>query len=422
MQPVVSTHPDRARLLGELHARPFEPMSSPRIVRHVALMTNETQAHALHEAISVCAQEAGVAAPADNVRYYVLNAFGGRLRWEQHSEFGSLTWDAPPKCKQDGLALIFERATKPLGEIISMTRIDVLESLDELNLEEIYDRRSLCVSEVDDGLAIVATDFRQSDDGATCMHIATNSASDTVTGGLVQRLLEIETYRTLALLGLPLAQSTSPQITRIERDFVDITASLSEMPTTGSDQLLDDISRLSAELEASAAACLYRFGASNAYFEIVQIRLNAIRERAYMQHMTLQAFLIRRMQPAMQTINALVERQANLSRKLSRAANLLRTRVDVELERQNRDLLTSMNRRAQLQLRLQQTVEGLSIAAISYYVIGLFSYFIKGFDMALQSLTGIEYISAILTALAVPIVVGSMWLLVRRIHHKHMDD
>ncbi|PCJ93492.1 MAG: Egg lysin [Hyphomicrobiales bacterium] len=422
MQSVVSTHPDRARLLGEVHARPFEPMPSPRIVRHVALITSEAQAQGLHAAMTACAQEAGVASPADNVRYYVLNAFGGRLRWEQHSEFGSLTWDAPLKCKQDGLALIFERATESLGQIISMTQIDVVQSMDKIDLEDIYDTRSLCVSEVDNGIAIVATDFRQSDDGATCMHIASNKASEVVIGGLVQRLLEIETYRTLALLGLPLAQSTSPQITQIEKDFIEITASLSENPKAGSDSLLEDITRLSAELEASAAACLFRFGASKAYFEIVQIRLKAIRERAFKHHMTLEAFLIRRLQPAMQTINALEERQSNLSRKLSRAANLLRTRVDVELERQNRDLLTSMNHRAKLQLRLQQTVEGLSIAAISYYVIGLFSYFIKGFDKPLQSLTGVEYIGSILTAIAVPIVVGAMWLVVRRIHNSHKDD
>lgn len=421
MSAVITTHPERARVLGEVHARPFEPMSTPSTVRHVALMTSPEEAEALHAAISECAVEAGVAPPAKQVRYYVLNAFGGRLRWEQHSEFGSLTWDASPKCKHDGLALIIERAKSPLGQIISMTRIDVVNNSDNIDLEKTYDSRSLCVSEVENGIALIATDFRQTEDGATNMTVVNQAASDVGIGGVVQRLLEIETYRTLALLGLPLAQQAAPVVGKIEDNLVTITADLRDNPQGVNERLLDEITKLSADLEANAAACLFRFGASRAYYQIVQIRLHAIQEMAYENHSTLEAFLIRRLQPAMQTIQALVERQANLSRKLSRAANLLRTRVDVELERQNRDLLQSMNNRAKLQLRLQHTVEGLSIAAVSYYVVGLISYLLKGIDKPLQGIFGYEHISSVLTALTVPIVIGVLWYVVRQIRQGHKE-
>ena len=103
-----------------------------------------------------------------------------------------------------------------------------------------------------------------------------------------------------------------------------------------------------------------------------------IREHGVEGWPTFQDFLARRMAPAMRTCAMLEERQAKLSEKLSRAANLLRTRVDVEIERQNRDLLSAMNDRARMQLRLQETVEGLSVAAISYYVVGLAAYVFKG--------------------------------------------
>lgn len=422
MSAVITTHPERARVLGEVHARPFEPMATPCVVRHVALMTGPEEAKALHAAISACAVEAGVAPPAEHVRYYILNAFGGRLRWEQHSEFGSLTWDAPPRNKHDGLALIIERAKNPLGQIISMTRVDVVKKSDEIDFEKTYDSRSLCVSEVENGIALIATDFRQTDDGATSMTVINQDANDVGIGGLVQRLLEIETYRTLALLGLPLAQKVAPIVGNIEDNLVTITADLRDNPQGVNERLLDDITKLSADLEANAAACLFRFGASRAYYEIVQIRLHAIQERAYENHSTLEAFLTRRLQPAMQTIQALIDRQANLSRKLSRAANLLRTRVDVELERQNRDLLSSMNRRAKLQLRLQQTVEGLSIAAVSYYVVGLVSYVLKGVDEPLKGVFGFEHISSVLTALSVPIVIVAMWYVVRKIRMGHQEQ
>lgn len=422
MSNIISTHPERARVLDEVHARPFEPIASPRTVRHVSLLAGLEEAAALREAICQYAKKAGVEPPADYARYCVLNGFGGKLRWEQHSEFSSLTWDAPARNAHDGLAMVIEQAESPLGQIISMTRIDVLESTSEVNFEEIYDKRSLCVSEVQQGLALIATDFRQGDDGATRMSILNQGASDIAVGGLVQRLLEIETYRTLALLGLPLAQRTGPIVSGIENSLAQITGDLKDNMQGVSEQLLDEITGLSADLEANAAACLFRFGASKAYHEIVQLRLHAIEEISYEHHPTLEAFLIRRMQPAMQTVRALEERQANLSRKLSRAANLLRTRVDVGLERQNRDLLASMNRRAKQQFRMQQTVEGLSIAAVSYYVVGLIAYLLKGIEAPMQNLFGYPYIGSVLTAISVPFVVAGMWFVVRRIRRSHAED
>lgn len=422
MSNIISTHPERARVLDEVHARPFEPISSPRIVRHVSLMTGLEEAAALRDAICQYAKKVGTEPPTDDARYFVLDGFGGRLRWEQHSEFSSLTWDAPPRNSHDGLALVIELASSPLGQIISMTRIDVLESTNEVNFEDIYDKRSLCISKVHQNLALIATDFRQGDDGATRMSILNQGASDIAVGGIVQRLLEIETYRTLALLGLPLAQRTGPVVSDIENSLANITANLKDNPQGKNEQLLDEITRLSADLEANAAACLFRFGASKAYHEIVLLRLDAIEEVSHEHHSTLEAFLIRRMQPAMQTIRALEERQANLSRKLSRAANMLRTRVDVELERQNGDLLASMNHRAKQQFRLQQTVEGLSIAAVSYYVVGLIAYLLKGVDAPLQTLFGYVHIGNVLTAMSVPFVVAGMWLLVRRIRQSHADE
>jgi uncharacterized membrane-anchored protein len=130
---------------------------------------------------------------------------------------------------------------------------------------------------------------------------------------------------------------------------------------------------------------------------------------------TWSSFLARRMQPAMRTCITTEERQATLSEKLARAANLLRTRVDVEMERQNRDLLKSMNERTRLQLRLQTTVEGLSVAAVSYYVVGLFGYLMKGLHDE-----GVPVDISLATALFVPVAVLAIWFVVRRIRRRHI--
>jgi uncharacterized membrane-anchored protein len=235
-------------------------------------------------------------------------------------------------------------------------------------------------------------------------------------GALVQRLVELETYRTLALLGLPKAQELAPSINRIERRLAELTEELrGASALADNSRMLDELTALAAELEAGAAGSLFRFGASRAYDEIVQTRLRIIGERKVGGLPTWSSFLARRMAPAIRTCATTEERQANLSRKLARAANLLRTRVDVELEQQNMELLKSMNARTRLQLRLQATVEGLSVAAISYYVVGLFGYVVKGAHDA-----GLHVDPTLATAAFVPVAVLSIWWVVRRIRTRHI--
>ena len=235
-------------------------------------------------------------------------------------------------------------------------------------------------------------------------------------GALVQRIAELETYRTFALLGLPEAQRLSPSINRIEKRLAEVTEEMRRTEKLiDNHRLLGELTELAAELEAGAAASLFRFGASRAYNEIVQLRLNTIGERKVQGLPTWSSFLARRMAPALRTCTTTEERQTNLSEKLARAANLLRTRVDVEVEQQNRDLLKSMNERTRLQLRLQTTVEGLSVAAVSYYVVGLFGYLVKGLHDE-----GVPVDMPLATALFVPVAVLAIWWLVRRIRRRHI--
>ena len=255
----------------------------------------------------------------------------------------------------------------------------VADAADSIAPERLFDRASLAAAENSDGTALYATDFQSDPAGFVRILIVDRGLGAERAGALTQRVLEIETYRTLALLGLPEAQRLAPSVRRIETRLAEVTAATRATEGLEANQrLLDELTALAAELEAGAAASQFRFGASRAYDEIVQQRLQTIGERKVGGLPTWTSFLARRMAPAIRTCATLEERQANLAEKLARAANLLRTRVDVELEQQNRDVLRSMNERTRLQLMLQATVEGLSVAAISYYVVGLFGYLVKG--------------------------------------------
>ena len=235
---------------------------------------------------------------------------------------------------------------------------------------------------------------------------------------MVQRIVEVETYRTLALLGLPEAQRLQPVIAEVERGLLGATGHIGEsVDITANRALLDELTELAGRLETEAAATAYRFGATRAYAEIVRLRLTSLREGPVPEHSRWSSFLNRRMAPALSTCATAERRMADLSDRLSRAANLLRTRIEVELEQQNRELLASMNSRARMQLRLQQTVEGLSVAAVSYYVVGLIGYVAKsaGEVMRLPD-------PAMITGLAVLPVALVIWLLVRRIRAAHGGD
>ena len=208
-------------------------------------------------------------------------------------------------------------------------------------------------------------------------------------------------------------------IARIERRLAEVTSEMSGTnDLAGNHHLLDELTTLAADLEAGAAASVFRFGATRAYDEIMQQRLQTIGERKASSFPTWTSFLTRRMGPAMRTCVSTESRQAALSLKLSRAADLLRTRVDVELEKQNQELLKSMNARTRMQLRLQSTVEGLSVAAITYYVVGLFGYLAK----ALHEAHLVPFEPAYLIAGFIPVAALAIWLTVRRIRRHHLGN
>ena len=194
---------------------------------------------------------------------------------------------------------------------------------------------------------------------------------------MVQRLLEVDTYRMLASLALPVARELAPLLTRGEQELADITASLVKASAKDEPGLFDRLTRLAAEIDSRAAASHYRFSASKAYYDLVQRRIIDLRERRLEGIQGFDEFTERRLAPAMSTLQAVALRQESLTERLARAVQLLSTRVDITREGQNQKVLELMNRRAKLQLRLQQTVEGLSVAAVTYYLVGLVGYAAK---------------------------------------------
>ncbi len=418
-------HPLRATVLGEVHARPFSLVAAPRIFLHYAFEAGRATGTRDRDYFDDLCRSQGQPPPASGARHHIIPFGAGTLKWERHAEFTTYSWDGPvsgtrqpfdemPSTHPFGISFV------PPGLLLVAVRAELLPDTGDLDrAAALFDPASLCVCEVIAGRAIALTDFRQDGDGRSRILVLDKGLNTREAGALVQRLLEIETYRTLSLLGLPEAERVGPDIRRIEQELGAITNSIrSSEGLDANRKLLADLSRLSADLEAGSAATSYRFGASIAYDEIVRSRLGVIGETVVSGFGQWSSFLDRRMGPAIRTIQVTVTRQRNLSEKLARAAELLRTRVDIDVEQQNRDLLQSMNRRARQQLQLQQTVEGLSVAAISYYVVGLVGHLIG----AIRELVHFEMDADVATGLTVPVVVGVIYLVVRRIRVSHGDS
>lgn len=429
----LAAHPLRASVLAELHARPFFPAVTPRRFLHVAFLADPTNAQAARTGVEAFCAARGFPPPVPGAKHHRVELGGATLRWESHAEFSTYTWDFPSAETLPGELPFHPPAssfTGALAEIpqpgLLLVAVDlhlVADTAEDFQLNALFDRASLARADVNDGAGEIATDFKPDPAGFVRILVRDRGLGPEAAGALVQRVLEIETYRLLALLGLPEAQRLAPEIARIEAQLARLTGAMRQSEgLAANNRMLDELVALSAELEADATASLFRFGASRAYEEIVRLRLATIREQAVPGFPTWQQFLDRRMAPAMRTCVTVEERQANISAKLARAADLLRTRVDVEVEQQNRDLLASMNERTRLQLRLQRTVEGLSVAAISYYVASLVHLLAEGIhEGGVDAHLGFTLDAGFVTALAVPVAVLMVWWMVRRIRRAHED-
>ena len=229
----------------------------------------------------------------------------------------------------------------------------------------------------------------------------------------MQRLCEIETYRAMSMLGLMRARDLGVRLNALDPQLSALVSGL-DNAEPAPETALHNLLTISAELESLAVQFSFRFGATAAYEAIVGQRIGVLREQRLAGRQTFAEFMMRRYDPAMRTVKSAESRLKAMAERAERAAELLRTRVDVERSAQNQKLLESMDRRADLQLRLQRTVEGLSVVAISYYAVSLVAY------LAAPVAKAAGWSKETLTAALVPPVVGLVWLLVRRIrHHLH---
>lgn len=423
----ITDHPLRYALTNELHARPSPVIPYPGTAVFLALKPAqdavardraEDRAHLVD-----LLDRHGASHPAPEATHHGCSLGRHGLKWENHTEF--TTWIA----FAEGLG---QRPFDPAGFDIfpddwlarapGVRVTSILFRIEEMplagarcdaaavtkRLEEWFVGESLAAVSVLDGAMVLGSDFRIDPAGHVRMAIWVRPGTGARrVGRVVQRLCEIEMYRAMSMLGLARARSVSREMGVLDRRLGDLVSGMARGGQAA--EMLDALMAVSTELERLEMASSFRFGATRAYEAIVHDRISVLREERWEERQTLAEFMRRRWDPAMRTVKAAEARLALLSERAMRAGRLLSTQVEVARSAQNQALLTSMDRRADLQLRLQHTVEGLSVVAISYYAVGLAA------NVVVPLVEPMGLGKGLATALLTPLVLGGVWLAVRRI-------
>ena len=410
-------HAQRYLLAEEVHARPPEAMHAPARASYVAvLVDSDERERELRHLEAVC-QRFAVAGPAANATHFRAKLGAVSLKWERHGEFSGYTFTVTGVSSKDFVETA--AAQLPAGWLAAvpgqtMTAVHAVlraagaEPPDTAALAAVFGGHTVVGADIAEGAALVFTDFHLNDDGCTHLLVLDRNLGDRQAGRLLQRLFEIEAYRMLALLALPIARRQSPRIAAIERSLATLTDGIAR--DEGDDEaLLHELTRLAAEVESGIAASQFRFGACEAYHGLVKQRIAELRELRLSALQTIDEFMGRRLTPAVATCATVSQRLRGLAERVAQASALLSTRVDIARERQNQALLASMDKRARQQLRLQQTVEGLSVAAIVYYVAGLLGYGAKALHAG-----GLPINADVVVGATIPFVAALVFWAVRR--------
>ena len=419
----IQDHPLRGALSAEMHVRRLPRLSAPCRLMQVVTLLGEDNSDAARAHIEGLKRLATVIVPL-SPKYGMLSIDGITLVWERHTEFATYTllrmglrmgMTAEPFDPADFDPVRDRLYAGMPGEIIRSTQIALVAG-DEweptaLDLPRWFSADATVACDVAGGLARIASDFRLNPDGYGRLLVHDRGLQHDEAGQLLLRLQELGNYRNMALLGLPLAQRLTPAVSMLEARLAELTHAVSER-SSQDDLLLDELSFLSAELARQVAETRYRMSATRAYAQISEDRLASLNISAVRGYQSLDDFTERRLIPAVRTCDSFSARLDDLSRRAAWTSDLLRTRIDIALARQNRDLLASMDRRTDLQLRLQQTVEGLSVVAISYYLVALIGH-------VLDAVTIVRHDLAM--AIAVPVVLVLVTLGLYRVKHHALN-
>lgn len=424
-------HPARRQLHEEVHARPpIALWPNERVLSQSFLLdahSRETQMQWIQQ----LSKALGVANDHEQDHSFKMLTLAPEplrviIKWELHGEFATIAAITHNPIKITGPMLQSRLALeKSLDDLfIKLGCPTIVESGGERisALDLAFEHRPLFaeaqeVSSIFNGNTVLGsyilsskkaqlwTDLRLDEDGFISYFIPHDVLGSRQAGRVARAVAEAETYRMAAMIAFPVAKSLSMPLRSAESELADLSMSISQLQTepgvhTDKDgKFLGELSSLASRAEQWISGYGLRFTAAEAYSQLLNKNLYELAESPIPGVQSLSEFMDRRFQPAMGTCIWTQRRLKELSDRISRTTQTLRTRIEFVNEEQTQKLLASMDQRARLQLRLQETVESLSVLVLTYYAVSLLAYMAKGGKEA-----GLSIHPEIVAAIAAPIV------------------
>lgn len=426
LTPAQSAYQRRVKLNNEWHARPVAQLQTPLRCSHQVFL-RRGEASASEGLMADFCHSLGQPGPSKNSRYHLAQLGSTLVKWEAHTEADSVTCLVPGS----GHPLFGETAAQLApSELLSMFGDDLVcgvhfevmqqpwESVDPEQIRGALGSDAIYCSWIGQSKASLWSSFRLDKDGFTRLVLIDHGLPDHAAGRVLQRLLEIETYRLLMMIALPYARETMGKINSIEARLSPLTEQLAKDSGPVDHQaLLIELSQMAAEVEHLATTHSYRFAAARAYYQIVEQRVEELREEKIPGQPRYSTFLFKTLQPAKRTCDAADRRIEELAERIARATQLLNSIVAMRQAQQSHQMMESTNRNTETQIGLQKAVEGFSIFVISYYALGLLNYVLTA-----AYASGLPIEPKAVTGWSAPLVLIGVWMSTRWVRKRFESE
>ncbi|MGE3152887.1 MAG: DUF3422 family protein [Nitrospiraceae bacterium] len=433
--------------IRELHERPKMPLAewlrAPAHVHHHAyrMVDPPTQRPASREEFTALLEAFQVPMEARSIRErfgYGVNVAvtGDRLIvvWQTHTEYYSYQiWHLPPP-SQSNVAfgpIAFPQYRFPITPLgVEVCRLDIVLTEERLPDNETLRQRFpgplLYGSRILDEETSLITSFAhdEHDRERYFVSVASPRSRHSSVQEVVDAIVRIETYYHLLLMQKPLFSAAVDQVYRFEQ----VHLKQREIITTrigGADSLtlqrwLNALTEDLLKTNRLAGRLHSEFSGSVPYDRIVHTTITALGEQTLSTYRPISDYVLSGITGVAEGYQQLLKRIDTLRSGFEGIISIIRARVDLMLEAQNLTLLRSVDKTTKSQVMLQNTVEGLSVIVIAYYLSGLAGYLFKGL-----SEVGWLRNASVASAVFVPIAVGLAFLITnlsRKYLHKKLSD
>jgi uncharacterized membrane-anchored protein len=410
-------HPLRRWAVNEMHLRRFAPVSANCEIYQVVRLVDPKERGA--EDSWLISDRPDFDEWRLAARYGSASTRSGiHFIWERHAEASTITLIFSVGLNEAVRGPYIRWLEQWPGGVVRATRVFLIPDAADADtrLEQLgISQNEMVCCDVNAALRIWS-DFGIHEDGYGRLLVAAGEVSDGERGRIIQRLQELGNYRNLALLGFPTVQEYGPQVDQLELKLSEH-AKRAALADEDDEVLLDQLANISSELELIRSATGFRLSATAAYAEVAADRLTSLNVQPVANYQSLTDFTERRLVPASRTCSVFRQRLSHIAERISGVMHTLDVRIDSRIKAQNLSLMQSMERSTQLQLRLQTLVEGLSVIAAAYYLIGLVAYVTKGVAAYPKGISSEIFVGAV----TLPIVL-IIYAFVRYLRHRVLKE